>query len=139
MAIHEPKKPSAAKASAAEKIHQEAQHVAHYHAAQHAVKAQNKERGAYAHVAHPWELFVQRPVCANRTLAGLAAYCQLSQHYREAHEYHQYDVYQQEGAAAVCTHLIREAPYIAQSYCGAYGSHEEAEIGAPLSLVVFHF
>ena len=76
---------------------------------------------------------------APTALAGLASYCQLSQHYGEAYEYYQYDVYQQERAAAVCTHLIREAPYIAQSYRGAYGSHEEAEIGAPLSLVVFHF
>ena len=122
----------------AQNLKQEAEHVAHDEAAEDVVEREQRERRQYAEVADPLILLAERGVGADRALAGLAAYRQLAEHDDDADEDDEQQVDDEEGEAALVAHLVREAPDVAEADCGADGGHQEAEVGAPCTAIVFH-
>ena len=105
-------------------------HVLDAVAAQSAVETQDQEGGQNAQPAQPLELLAQDFVGAHGALAGLAAQSQLAQHDDEAAQRCQDQIDDEEGKAAAGTHLIGEAPDVAQADCRTNGCHQETKIGS---------
>ena len=122
----------------AEDSGQVAESVAHDHAAEDEVEAEDQERYQNCHVTHPGELLAELAISRNRTQAGLTADCQLTDHNGEADQYRKNEVNEQEGEAAAHTHLVREAPNVAQTDCRTDSCHQETKVGAKRSAIVFH-
>ena len=105
-------------------------HVLDAVAAQCAVEEQNEEGGSDAQPAHPAELLAEDLVGAHSTLTGLAAQSQLAQHDDETAEDSKDQINDQEQRAAAGTHLIGEAPDVAQTDRRTDSSHDESKIGS---------
>ena len=99
-------------------------------AAQRAVEEQNEKCGCDTHPAHPFELLGDHPVRLDRALAGLTADGKLTDHHDEAGGDTQENIHHQECEAAIGTHLIGEAPDVAQTDRRADRGHQESEIGS---------
>ena len=84
-------------------------------AAQRAVEEQDEERGQDAQPAHPAELLAQHLVSADSTVTGLTTQRQLAHHDDEAAANRQNQINQKEREATGRTHLIGEAPDVAQA------------------------
>ena len=122
----------------AEDSGQVAESVAHDHAAEDEVEAEDQERYQNCHVTHPGELLAELAISRNRAQAGLTTDCQLTDHNGEADQYRKNEVNEQEGEAAAHTHLVREAPNVAQTDCRTDSGHQETKVGAKRSAIVFH-
>lgn len=122
----------------AEDCGQVAERVAHDHAAEDEVEAEDEERHYNCHIAHPGELLAELPVSCDRAHAGLTTDCKFADHNGEANEDCKDKINQQEGKAAVETHLVREAPNVAQTDCRTDSSQNETQVGAKRSAIVFH-
>ena len=72
------------------------------------------------------ELLAQFLIGADGALSGFAAHCQLAHHNDETNENGQQQINDQEGEAAGASHLIGEAPDVAQTNGGADGGQQEA-------------
>ena len=99
-------------------------------AAQCAVEEQDEEGGQDAQPAHPLELLGQSLVRAHGAVTGLAADGQLAHHNDEAAQDRQDQIDDEEREAAGGTHLIGEAPDVAQADCRADRGHQEPKIGS---------
>jgi len=84
-------------------------------AAQRAVEEQDEERGQDTQPAHPAELLAEHLVSAHSALTGFTAQSQLAHHDDEAAQNRQDQIQDQEQRAAGRTHLIGEAPDVAQT------------------------
>ena len=113
-------------------------HVLNAVAAQNRVEAHNDKGRKDCQPAYPFEFSGQVVVSANSALAGFAAHGQLAHHNDEAHEYRQQQVDQQEGKTAGLSHLVREAPDVAQAYGRADGRQQEADVASPRTSFIAH-
>ena len=89
-----------------------------------------KNADSDAQPAHPAELLAEHLVGADSTVTGLTAQSQLAHHDDEAAADSQDQVDQKEREAAACTHLIGEAPDVAQADRRTDSSHQESKIGS---------
>ena len=101
-------------------------------AAEDGVEGHDKERGDNRQPADPSEalLLRDRLVSVYRAVAGLAADCQLAKHDCKANEDSQQEIDNQECEAAAFTHLVGEAPDVAEADGGTDGRQQEADITA---------
>ena len=90
------------------------------------------------HVAEPGELLAELAISCNRAHAGLTTNGKFANHNGEADQYRKNEVNEQEGEAAAHTHLVREAPNVAQTDCRTDSCHQETKVGAKRSAIVFH-
>ena len=77
-------------------------------------------------------------ISCNRAHAGLTTNGKFANHNGEADQYRKNEVNEQEGEAAAHTHLVREAPNVAQTDCRTDSGHQETKVGAKRSAIVFH-
>ena len=99
-------------------------------AAEDGVERHDQERNDDAEPAGPLELLGDRSVRIHRTETGLAAECELAEHDNEADENRKQQVDQQEREAAALTHLVREAPDVAEADRRTDGGKQEANVRA---------
>ena len=100
-------------------------------AAEHGIKAHNKERRQNAEPAEPAELFRHRLIRGDNALASLAAEGKLAAHDDHADKYRQQQIDKQEGKASAFTHFVGEAPDVPQTDGRADSRHDEAECASP--------
>ena len=105
-------------------------HVLDAVAAQRAVEEQDEERGGDTQPAHPLKLLGYNPVGFHSALTGFTTHGQFTDHNDESAGNAQKNVDQQEREAAIGTHLIGEAPDVAQADRRANSSHQESKIGS---------
>lgn len=98
----------------------------------HAVVGQDDKQGDDADVSREPPPGVQSAEGPHHILLGGPADGQLRQHDRKAHQEHDQQITQQEGAAAVGAHLAGKFPDVAQAHRGAGRGQDEAQVGGPL-------
>ena len=81
----------------AEDSGQVAESVAHDHAAEDEVKAEDQERYQNCHVTHPGELLAELAISRNRAHPGLTTNGKFANHNGEADQYRKNEVNEQEG------------------------------------------
>ena len=108
-------------------------------ASQHAVKSQDQHRRNPSEPAYYLIFFTQGFVSRDNAFAALPSQGQLGQHYNNAYEYNEGQVYYEKCNSAVVSHFVRKAPEVAQSHGRAYGRHEKAEPAPPLAFLIAMF
>ena len=100
-------------------------------AAEHGIKAHNKEGGDDAQPAEPCKLLGCRLIRRYNAFAGFTTEGKLAAHDYHANENCEGKVNEQERKAAALTHLVGKSPDVAEAHCGAYCRHDEAECASP--------
>ena len=100
-------------------------------AAEHGIKAHNKEGGDDAQPAEPCKLLARRLIRRYNAFAGFTTEGKLAAHDDHADKYCQQQVDKQEGKASAFTHFVGEAPDVPQTDGRTDSRHDEAECASP--------
>ena len=100
-------------------------------AAEHGIKAHNKEGGDDAQPAEPCKLLGRRLIRRYNAFAGFTTEGKLAAHDYHTNENCEGKVNEQERKAAALTHLVGKSPDVAEAHRGADSRHDEAECASP--------